>query len=811
MIYSFDDIRINTDSLVMTRDGQIVHAEPLTLNLIIYLITQRDRAVSRGELFDVLWKGRCVSDASLSNEIKEARKVLGDTGRQQCIIRTVHGHGYQFVSILNEADSEKGTPSPLIDPGDNLFESIPLHSTRFIGRSIELQVLKEILDNSDNRLVSILGPGGIGKTSLAIQLAHEVKENYEGGIYFIPLVTELRASNVILHIAKSLKIPDQIFSSEESRQRVSKLANFIPAKKQLIILDGFEHLLDAVEELSWLCAQSDHIQFVITTRERTNLLNEHTVILEGLSHSNAFNSESTEIDDAVSLFLDRASNELNETTLLQDHKIDIGKICHRLGGSPLGIVMAASWLRIMSVETLASEISYSMLKNQDTPLKLEPRHQKINNLFESSWTRLSDDLQQIFMKLSVFTGGFTIESAAGVCDCSLDQLMKLEQLSLIKKYPDGWFSVHELLRQFGEEKLKDSLVFDATLMKMVGYFIKRAKKQLPYIITRNNLELLKVLRQELPNFYKVCRIIVSLTWWEDVCDLIIFNGYVDNQVPRWFDINRKIIPMLQDKVPVKHYIKVLRQLLDGYRLMNIGDLVRLNLSKEYIEIGKTLEHKGIEGEGYSFLYDCYHLQPEPNLDHHQYLENAYACYKEHMDNYTGPENSEMVYYAIHLGDESASTERWDDCKYYYLLAMSIAERVGNQRLHEICYWGAALGYLLTNEPINGLLYCQRSLHSYLELENYLAYANRIPGVALGARLFCDYEQSVRILGQAQGLIERITRRAAPVETFTNQEDINILKQALGITTYQNIWQAGKEEKLSLVVSYVNQYIDSKCG
>ena len=181
MLYHLGNITIDTNSFAVLHEGSPVHSEPLTFDLICYLIERRDRVVTRHELLKALWPNQYVTDGSVSNEIKEARKCLADSGKKQHVIKTHHGRGYQFIAEVTEISSfqppptnEPRTDNHLITPlptalalslEQHRFSTIPYPITRFVGRKIELEYLAEKLLNYPDDILSIVGPGGCRKNT----------------------------------------------------------------------------------------------------------------------------------------------------------------------------------------------------------------------------------------------------------------------------------------------------------------------------------------------------------------------------------------------------------------------------------------------------------------------------------------------------------------------------------------------------------------------------------------------------------------------------------------------------------------------
>ncbi len=331
--------------------------------------------------------------------------------------------------------------------------NLPRPKTSFIGRDSELVELGQMIAQPGVRLITLLGSGGIGKTRLALQLAmgQLFETNFRDGIYFVALDALSEADQIPLALAQSLgiKVKDDALAAVKT---------WIGHKRLLLVLDNFEHLMDGalmVSELLEVCA---NLSIVVTSRERLNLEEEFVLSLEGLPLPGTDRLElaALEYNDAVKLFVQRAKRARLEFALSVETLPHVLSICKFVAGSPLGIELAAVWLRSLSMADLAGDIA-KILDGLESPSRnMLERHQSLRAVFEYSWNLLKPKEQTVLAKLSVFVGGFSREAASVVAEATIPLLTSLVDKSLLRLNLEGRYDFHALLHQFASEKLEPS-------------------------------------------------------------------------------------------------------------------------------------------------------------------------------------------------------------------------------------------------------------------------------------------------------------------------------------------------------------------
>jgi predicted ATPase/Tfp pilus assembly protein PilF len=332
--------------------------------------------------------------------------------------------------------------------------SLPPAATAFIGREAEVAILVKRLLARDSRLVTLVGPGGIGKTRLAIEAARVLAQRLPGrfldGVHFAPLAAVQSAQSLPIHIASAVGLALQGASSP--RQQV--LAYLAP-RELLLILDSFENLAEQQDEavafLVDLLRQAPNVQLLLTSRGRLRLYEEVVFDVPGLSTPEE-GDEATAPSDAVQLFIEAGRRVRQDYTPDAAERRWIARACRLVNGAPLALELAASWLRRFDCAEIVRQIEHSLDFLASDFRDLPERQRSLRSVFEYSWRLLTPAEQTALAQLSLFPGGF----AADAADAALGRpalLAELTDKSLLQRSADGRFDLHPLLRAYSAEKL----------------------------------------------------------------------------------------------------------------------------------------------------------------------------------------------------------------------------------------------------------------------------------------------------------------------------------------------------------------------
>ena len=321
---------------------------------------------------------------------------------------------------------------------------IPKAATSFVGRSDELDRLLGELAEPECRLVTIVGPGGVGKTRLATEAARVIAEDSGLEVCFAGLDGLRDPLEIPLGVAAALGVP---LASPDTA--AVQLARIVGDREMLIVLDNFEHLVEGAEFLSELLAATERLTLLVTSRILLGLQEEWVFLLDGLAvPEEGVAAES----DAVRLFRERARQAGPSDDVALDVQA-IARICRLVGGLPLAIELAAAWLRHLSLAEIEQEVGRNVEFLETTLRNVPERHRSLHSVFDQSYEMLAPMDRLLFDRLTVFGGGFTRETAREFLGANLAQLARLADCSLIRMGGNGRYTMHELLRQYGKEHL----------------------------------------------------------------------------------------------------------------------------------------------------------------------------------------------------------------------------------------------------------------------------------------------------------------------------------------------------------------------
>ena len=332
-----------------------------------------------------------------------------------------------------------------------LLTNLPAEPTPFVGRRDAIMAIKQNL--GETRLLTLTGPGGIGKSRLALKAAREMIPDFKDGAYFVSLAPIASVDHLLQTIAEAVRFP---LATQENPEY--QLLRYFRKKQLLLVMDNFEHLLDGAGIVSEILQAAPGVKILTTSRERLNLQSETIFTVSGM----AFPGQVSVMDildyDAVNLFAQSARKVCLGFDPSREELEQIVNICQIVQGMPLAIELAAAWLQILSVDEIANELEkgFDILATEarDAP----ERQRSMRAVFDHSWSMLEQKEREIFMQLSVFRGGFTREAAQHISGASLQQLTDLINKSFLSHDADsGRLEVHELLRQYAQWRLEENI------------------------------------------------------------------------------------------------------------------------------------------------------------------------------------------------------------------------------------------------------------------------------------------------------------------------------------------------------------------
>jgi predicted ATPase/class 3 adenylate cyclase len=371
--------------------------------------------------------------------------LLSQSTRDHVDVR-VRSLGEHRLKDLSEAQQLFQLGEGEFPPLRTLYRTnLPVPPTPFLGRERELRQVKELLLQKDTRLLTLTGPGGTGKTRLALQAVADVADEYPDGVFWVPLAPLREPELVLETAADALGAREQLFEH-------------LAARRVLVVLDNFEQLIAAAPEMAALLDVCPGLDLVVTSRERLRLAAEHEWPVPPLERS-----------DATSLFAQRA-RAVGADPVTNGV---VAELCARLDDLPLALELAAARTRLFSPEQLLERLSQrlDLLKGGRDA---DPRQQTLRATIEWSYDLLTRDEQALFARLAVFAGGFTLEAAEDVCQADTDALAALLDKSLIRRRGDRFWML-ETIREYASERLAESGETDDLDRKLFQRLLRQAE------------------------------------------------------------------------------------------------------------------------------------------------------------------------------------------------------------------------------------------------------------------------------------------------------------------------------------------------
>ncbi|MFK7857096.1 MAG: BTAD domain-containing putative transcriptional regulator [Granulosicoccus sp.] len=378
----------------------------------------------------------------LKKKLKTELGAVPDEATQKLVLSIEAGE-------LTAADEHRKETEGYLPVVTAPLNNLPVEKSPYIGNRIVLAKLFSYLE--EQRLVTLVGIGGVGKTRLAVQLGQSLQLSYPGGVWFVRLASMNSRVEMLSSLATVLGV--QLLPGDEA---IDSICNQLDDRKRLLILDNFEHLLTESDVVSSLLEHVLNLTILVTSRSRLQLTEEAVYQVQGLSY---VSTEKTTVgnpatgDDASELFIDVARRTLAAFNSKANNR-DIRQIVYLVKGHPLAIVMAASWVDGLSCRQIIEELKKGLSILETEANDVPERQRSIRATFKYSWTLLDCEEQALFSVLSIFRGGFDKHAAYVIAGASFQNLTRLVRKSLLQYYPDRErYEMHELMRQYAEEQL----------------------------------------------------------------------------------------------------------------------------------------------------------------------------------------------------------------------------------------------------------------------------------------------------------------------------------------------------------------------
>lgn len=477
-LISFGPYRLIPEKRLLLRDGEAFDVGSRALDILIALVEAAGEVVSQGDLIARAWPNVVVGDGSLRVTIASLRKALGEGEDGARFIANVTGRGYCFVAHVDRVAVQPSLPVPP-EARPVSKHKLPPRLARMVGRQDVVEALSMLL--ASRRFVSIVGPGGMGKTTVAVSVAHALLDKFGDAVYFVDLGAVTEAAVVSSAVATA------VGSSVQAQDPLPSLLAFLAGRRILLVLDNCEHVIDAAAALAErLYNDAPEVHILTTSREALRTEGEHVHLLTPLGYPTV-REDLTAVEalaaPAVQLFMERAFASGHTGALTDADAPTVAAICSRLDGIALAIELAGSRVGAYGLQGTADLLSNRFKLLWQGRRSAPPRHKTLAAMLDWSFNLLSDWDRRVFSRLSVFVGVFTLEAAQAVAaDDETDAIDVAEAISslidksLVWVAPVDGIAHHRLLDStlaFAAEKLAQTDEANAVARRHAFYYANR--------------------------------------------------------------------------------------------------------------------------------------------------------------------------------------------------------------------------------------------------------------------------------------------------------------------------------------------------
>ena len=430
----FGAFELDPENFQLRKAGRPLGLERIPMEVLLLLVERRGQLVLRQEIVDIVWGRDVVLDAdnALNTAIRKLRHVLGDDPARARYIETVPAKGYRFIGAASTGRTLQQT-------------NLPSPASSLIGRERELSEAGKLLGL--HRLLTLTGPGGSGKTRLAIQLAAEAGPQFPDGVFWVPLQGLSDPALVEPAIRAAVATDDDLLAH-------------LASKRLLVLLDNFEQVVEAAPVVSSVLAGAPSVKALITSRVPLHVDSERRYPVEPLSD-----------DDAATLFVERASAiapGFHPTSV-------VAQICRRLDGLPLAIELAAARVALLEPDELLARLDRRLPLLTTRSRNAPERQRTLRATIEWSYGLLDPGERELFRRAAVFANTFSLEDAEAICDTGLGTLESLVEKNLLRRWPGGRLGLLDTIREYAVERLDESPEAEHVRRRHAEFFLSVAR------------------------------------------------------------------------------------------------------------------------------------------------------------------------------------------------------------------------------------------------------------------------------------------------------------------------------------------------
>lgn len=712
-------------------------------------------------------------------------------------IRSVRLVGAALEAIRNSREAtlpgrgQASAPNPLPEPG-----------TSFIGRTRELAEIVAIFTEPGAQLVTLTGPGGVGKTRLALQVARKLLPEYADGVFFVDLAPVSATELVPSRLARALNIRES-----SGRPLLEDIQSFLGGKQCLLFLDNFEQIIEAAPLVGKVHAAAPAVDILVTSREALQLYGEQEYQVQPLSIptlSEGISPVALVQAEAVDLFVQRAAAAQPGLRLTAANARDVAEICVHLDGLPLAIELAAARTKILSPRYVRRQLGDRFSFLTGGPRDNVPRHQTLRAAIDWSYELLDEQEKTLFARLSVFQGGRTLEAIGAVCmpGLSISMIGGLESLvgkSLLQREEraeeEPRFLFLETLHEYARNRLQESGEERLLRRRHADYFAMLVERVAPLLKGGQQEQGLRHIRLEYDNLR------AALSWALPDEEPLLGLRLVATLGEFWYyeGAVAEAQPWLEHALPAEADAPPPLRV----RLLNVAGQIAFSLgehrqgprwNEEALRIAREIGDRA--GEAWALFWLSAHAtgiasRYESGL---QLVEEALIAFREVDDK----DGLSWAYNGV--GELCRLLGRYEEAHTAYLQALAIGRATGNTRREAIAL--VNLGYVAqhqgayeeaeayTLEGLAGLYHLRHMQHSTIALASL---AGSLAGQG-------ESFQAARLLGAADVAFTRLGVPQQPADRMEVERYVALLKQQLGEATFAAAWAEGQAMSLDEAVA-----------
>ena len=428
--YQCGAFTIDIGNRQFARDGRVVAMEPKVFDVIAELLRRPGRLLTRDDLLDAVWGHRFVTPSTLSRTIALARRAFGEDAASPSYIQTVHGAGYRFLaSCVPIAAAPAPAPAEAVRFGPPFALRLPERLESLVGRGGQLSALAQLL--TEHRCVTVLGPGGIGKTQCALEVARRSSTAYPDGIWFFDLTATESAADWLEQLASALGIP-----AGEPEAVLPAVAEVLRERRTLFVIDNCEQFADELADaVLRVLRTTRHVAILATSRRALDFAGEQRFQLPplripGASGDGLFTTEQIAGTEAVELLVRRVSAVRPDFQLNDANAPDMAAICCALDGIPLALELAAARFALLSADQVLARLVERFRFLESDAAGRPRRHRSLRALLDWSFSLLSADEQRLLAWSAVFAQSWSIDALIALAEpLGLDAITAIDLLS----------------------------------------------------------------------------------------------------------------------------------------------------------------------------------------------------------------------------------------------------------------------------------------------------------------------------------------------------------------------------------------------